>query len=331
MMKLKYLFDNRNLALMLLDYWDYDKDNIEIMNYFRISANAVYPFRRNDKVFFLRFSPIEEKLQSDLLAELDFLEYLQCNDYPIADIIKTKDHRKFVLAETPWGSYLAVVFKSVDGKQMEKLPYSKELYCGYGKSLGHLHRLSQTFETSKVLRPDWKERLFWTKEVLQEYSAPNNSIMEVDILLDFLSSIEVNKKNFGLIHYDFELDNVFYEKSNHKFSVIDFDDSVYHWFVMDIEQSLNSIECEIADEYHEQAKESFMTGYESEMDISDDMIKLLPVFRRYANVFGYARCLRSLHDTWSNEPDWMTELRGHIQNLMVKRQEKFGSKIELQN
>lgn len=47
MIKLKYLFDNRNLAEMLLGNWDYDKCSLEMFKYYRISSNAIYPFQNN--------------------------------------------------------------------------------------------------------------------------------------------------------------------------------------------------------------------------------------------------------------------------------------------
>lgn len=56
MLKLKYLFDNRGLALMLLEKWTYDKGKMGILNQYRISANAVYPFMNDEKVQFLRFT-----------------------------------------------------------------------------------------------------------------------------------------------------------------------------------------------------------------------------------------------------------------------------------
>lgn len=45
MLKLKYLFDNRDLAKMILENWDYDESSLKMFDYFRISSNAVYPFQ----------------------------------------------------------------------------------------------------------------------------------------------------------------------------------------------------------------------------------------------------------------------------------------------
>jgi hypothetical protein len=41
MLKLKHLFDNRDLAKMILDNWQYDPSSTDMFEYFRISSNAV--------------------------------------------------------------------------------------------------------------------------------------------------------------------------------------------------------------------------------------------------------------------------------------------------
>lgn len=45
MLKYKYLFDNRDPAEMLLKNWAYDPDSLDLFKQYRISSNAVYPFR----------------------------------------------------------------------------------------------------------------------------------------------------------------------------------------------------------------------------------------------------------------------------------------------
>jgi len=54
MTKLKYLYDNRDLAEMVLKNWDYDQSKLNLLDYYRISANAVYPFELNNTRYYLR-------------------------------------------------------------------------------------------------------------------------------------------------------------------------------------------------------------------------------------------------------------------------------------
>lgn len=59
MLKLEYLFENYELAREALSLWEHDEDNLEeMLGYFRISSNAVYPFTREGRVCFLRLAPV---------------------------------------------------------------------------------------------------------------------------------------------------------------------------------------------------------------------------------------------------------------------------------
>ena len=331
MMQLKYLFDNVPVSLMLLKNWDFDSDTINTIKPFRTSANAVYQFyNNNDKeTFYLRFAPLEEKDPVMVQSELDFLEYLHDNGYNAVESVKSKDGSNLVVQNTPWGKYLAVVFKAVPGKPIEKIEYSDLLYYNYGKSLGKLHKLSSNYKHKKVRRPDWKEQLEYIRDILKEYSAPSNSLCEVEILYKFFLNLNVNSENYGLVHYDFETDNVFFDENSGIYSVIDFDDAIYHWYIIDIEQAVDYIQNELSENFQNQAHEQFLSGYRSEKNIDNDMLSLLPIFKRYVNLYGFARCLRSIHEEWNNEPEWVTGLRAKLKNAMSKRSEEFGAKINI--
>ena len=80
-------------------------------------------------------------------------------------------------------------------------------------------------------------------------------MLELALLLGVFEQLTINQDNYGLIHYDFEPDNVFYDENSQRCSVIDFDDAMYHWFMMDIVQALEAIrdEMEIDDCSHQEA------------------------------------------------------------------------------
>ena len=77
MLKLKYLFQNKDLAHMLLSNWENDNEDSNLLNYCRISSNAVYWCKNQGNTFFLRFVSAEEKSMEKILAELEFLRYLR--------------------------------------------------------------------------------------------------------------------------------------------------------------------------------------------------------------------------------------------------------------
>lgn len=323
MLKLKYLFNNKDLAHMVLSNWESDNVDSDLLNYYRISSNAVYWCKNEGETFFLRFAPAEEKNKEKILAELEFLSYLRGNGYPAVDTILSKAGNELEVVDTPWGTFYAVAFKKVLGKQIAEMPLTKDIIFGLGKALGKLHKLSSEFSPVNNKRNDWKEIADWMEDVLSTFPDETAAKSELAILRSYLSKLPTTKENFGLIHYDFEPDNVFYNEITKSYNPIDFDDAMYHWYALDIEQSLDSLKEDILKEQVEPSVKEFIKGYRSEYAISNEMLKLLPIFRRYANLYGYVRILHSVEEKWNNEPDWMINLRIKLENLLNKGKDTF--------
>jgi Ser/Thr protein kinase RdoA (MazF antagonist) len=324
MLKLKYLFSNVDLAQMLLNNWEHDKDYPEFLKFFRISANAIYWCSNCGNTFFLRFAPGEEKPRDQILAELDFLSYLRSKGYPAAETILSKCGKELETAATPWGPYHAVAFKKAPGKPINQVPMTDDIIYGWGRSLGILHKLSSEYRPVNNIRKDWKQTMDWMDAVLSEFPEETAAKNELDVVKALLSKLPVSKENFGLIHYDFETDNVFYNETDKTFNPIDFDDAVYHWYAMDIEQALDSMKEELEVDKIETAVNSFIQGYRSEFDIYDAMLELLPLFRRYGDLYSYVRVLRSLKEKWNHEPEWMVDLRAKLEDFLKRRKCGFG-------
>jgi Ser/Thr protein kinase RdoA (MazF antagonist) len=180
----------------------------------------------------------------------------------------------------------------------------------------------------EATRPDWKQQLDWCETLLKEYKVNNAALAEINLLKDFFCKLPQTSTNYGLVHYDFEAQNVFYDSKTKEFCPIDFDDSIYHWFIIDIDRSIRAIKNTLAKKYCDSAIANFLSGYRSEAEITDDELALSPVFKRYCDLFGYTRRLRTLHDKWENEPEWMVELRNKLTAELSDKVSCFGKKIE---
>lgn len=325
-MKLKYLFDNRNLAEMILGNWKYDESSLEMFNYFRISSNAVYPFQYEGKTEFLRFAPVSEKDKNNIIAELEFINYLNSNNYPVLRPVLSKSSEQLITANTPWGEYYATVFECVSGKQIADIDLNEAILFQYGKALGQLHRLSSMYIPA-ARRWSYEDVFIWMDDVLTEFRTDEAAHIELELLRKYFSKISKTPSNYGLVHYDFELDNVFYNEAANTCSVIDFDDAMYHWYVMDIQKALESIRESVESARYDQARKSFLDGYKSEYAIDDEIFSIMPAFRRFANLYSYTRILRALAEKWDNEPDWLSELRTELTNLMESKALCFGDAL----
>ncbi|WP_078380742.1 phosphotransferase enzyme family protein [Sutcliffiella halmapala] len=327
MLKLKYLFNNVDLAEMLLGNWEFDQQSLDMFKYYRISSNAIYPFQIQGKTQLLRFSPKTEKCRENILAELDFISYLRSKHYGVLETVVSKNGEELVEMETPWGDYFASVFKRVAGVQINKTDLSDLVIFSHGKALGQLHQLSSEYQPSKNKRWSYSDVLNWIHTILVEFPHEKAALMETKLLQDYFDSIPKTKSNYGLIHYDFEYDNVFYDEVSKSCNVIDFDDAMYHWYVMDIEQSLDSLQDCMQPEMFQQNKQCFLDGYRTEFEIPDDMMSLIPACRRFANLYGYVRVLRSAKDKWDNEPEWLVGLRENLTEDMENESLCFGTDL----
>ena len=141
-----------------------------------------------------------------------------------------------------------------------------------------------------------------------------------------LDQLAINEQNFGLIHFDFELDNIIWNEGQP--GIIDFDDSASYWFVADIAFALRDLFEDSADkvDFQNETFLQFIRGYASVRPIDPEELKLIPLFLRVHNLFGYARIYRSLTPiNPAGEPTWLTELRGKLGAMMHSYRDGFSA------
>ena len=327
MLKLKYMFENFELAKQALTNWEHDSDTLdEYLKYFRISSNAVYPFEMHGKRHFLRLSPVEEKQKENLMGELEFLQYLQRAGYGAMKPVAAKNGETLLILNTEGGSYYASVFEGVAGTSIEDTDYRKEIMIAYGKALGRLHNLSMEYQPENR-KWSYTDALEWVKKIFEEQKVrePDNEqkgncypvfekmLKEAEKVEQELTKLELTKETFGLVHYDFEPDNVFYNEEDCSCYVIDFEDSMYHFFLIDVEQVLDALSEELDSRAYEQAKQYFLQGYRSEKVLEQDYEKRLPLMRRFCNLFSYARLIHCVAEEVPDAPEWMKQLKERLE------------------
>lgn len=320
MLKLKYLFENYDLAKEALENWEYDNDTLDkMLSQFRISSNAIYPFCQNGEVCFLRLSPFDEKMDKNVFGEMEFINYLLECSYPALKPVRTKTGEICLKLDTQWGQFYATAFSRVDGVSIEDTEMSNEIMFEYGKTLGKLHTLSSKFNP-RTKKWTHSEVLDWIASVLLEYNAPDYVVSELITIKSELDGLPANHNNYGLVHYDFELDNVFYDKEKKTCAVIDFDDGMYHWFVLDIEQVFDSLEDELSGESLQSARREFIRGYKEEHRYTQEMEESRPLMQRFINLYGYARLIRCVSEKFADEPEWLIELRKKLGKSILEKE-----------
>lgn len=309
MLKLRYLFENYDLAKEALFHWRHDTEHLdEALSWFRISSNAIYPFYKDQKVCFLRLAPVEEKLERNVRGELEFICWLNSRGYHAAKPIASDAGEIMLRLDSKYGSYYACVFEHVGGIQIEKTDYSDQIMRCYGKALGELHALSACYEP-QIRKWSHEDALVWIGDMLHTYPVKPCVLNELAAVRAALSALPKTPQTYGLVHYDFEPDNVFFDKENQRCGVIDFDDGMYHWYALDLEQTFEEMSEALEGERLSRAKRAFISGYAAAFPYSADTEQLLPLMRRFCNLYAYARLIRAVDERFEEEPDWLVCLR----------------------
>lgn len=133
-----------------------------------------------------------------------------------------------------------------------------------------------------------------------------------------LGGLPQTRDSFGLVHYDFEPDNVFWDGESQSCAAIDFEDGMYHFFLVDVEQALDELTGIVPVHWRSGAKDAFLRGYESVRALEPELDEKLRLMRRFCDLYSYARLLRSTAEQQPHEPDWMVELRAKLQGEIAR-------------
>ena len=304
MMKLTYLREDFDLARRALEHWPHDAATLpERLAWFRISASAVYPFDdAQGQLCFLRLHPAGEKSAPEILAEIDFLTHLQSCGYPCLRPIPAKEGLLMVPMHHQGETWYACAFTGVPGQPLDDLPMNSMLAYAWGAALGRLHAASMAYRPTASCRSRASVTR-WIGETLAAHGAPKIAHAKLREVAQLLDQKPRTARNYGMVHYDFEPDNVFWDGGS--CHAIDFGDAMLHFYAIDLAQALDETE----EEYHA----AFLGGYRDACPESEAEQADLPLMRRFRDLYSYARLLHCLSEQPDPQPEWMPPLVARLE------------------
>jgi Ser/Thr protein kinase RdoA (MazF antagonist) len=150
-------------------------------------------------------------------------------------------------------------------------------------------------------RGDWRDHLAFIRAHIPPDKPPVRR--ECDQIEAALGALPVDRDRYGLIHFDFELDNLYWQDQT--IAMLDFDDCTHYWYAADVAFALRDLFADGVDLSHRSFR-AFMGGYRAWRPLDDDMLSLIPLFLRLANLLGYARLVRALDlPRQPDHPAWL--------------------------
>jgi Ser/Thr protein kinase RdoA (MazF antagonist) len=272
----------------------------------RASANFVVVIKADDRKYFLRFNHSSERTTGFIAAELEYIIHLRGRGVNANVPIKSLKGNYIESVETEMGVFHCVVFEGLPGVQIESEELDLDGFERWGTALGELHEASDGYRDPRI--PSWKDHAEFIRETVTEPII----LKELEALEKRLESLPVGD-NYGVSHYDFEQDNLFWD--NGVPGILDFDDLVYFWHTCDIANALQDLHHRTSNEYDPEDPriQAFIKGYRSNKRITDEDLQTIPLVILFDKIYVYARLVRSIEGSETpGEPEWVTDLRGKL-------------------
>jgi Ser/Thr protein kinase RdoA (MazF antagonist) len=279
----------------------------------RASANFVCRVEDSGKTYFLRFNHTSERQAPEIQAELDFIAHLAVRGIPAARPLPSRQGRLLESVTTGLDLFHAVLFEALPGIEREFAGLDLADLERWGQALGAVHCAGEGFVSTA--RPGWVERLELARQVIP--LAETAAWRQIDMLAVELARLPQEPANFGMIHYDFEQDNLCWDRETLR--SLDYDDCGPHWYAADIAHALRDLfhDRPAHIDLTEPRLRAFVRGYRAARPIEDAWLQRLPLFLRLHNLVSFARITRSLAEgPLSGEPAWMPALRQHLEGIL---------------
>ena len=255
--------------------------------------NRIFIVSRNGiKQYVLRISDIGDRSEADFLAETEFVHFLAENAAPVADVIPSAHGRLVECVEADGEAVYVSLFEYAKGmlladngyRYREGAPLSEYFYNS-GKTLGAIHRLSRLY-TPLHPRTDYFDKYNMTclnRLIPDEYGELKKAITK---RLDAFHALPKDSNCYGLVHFDFSDGNYHIDMDTGRITVFDFDNCMNCWYMFDLANLWIHNEGWTRQENDpakrlalmQQCFELQLQGYRSETDISEEMLKKLPLF-----------------------------------------------------
>ena len=264
---------------------------LENFHFIRKMENIVYSCDRGGEKLFLRLTSPLRRSKDEIKAELEWIDFLRMEDISVVSHLRNIQGDLSLTVYVDGRQFEACVFREVLGDHPTKKIFQNEKFLfDLGVLLGRMHQASMKY-SGQHMRENWYEER-GLRHAQEAARASKNTALkdQLEIAMEWMNNLSISKENYGLIHADCGPSNLFIQADG-AISVIDFDDSCYHWFAFDLAVVIYSMALNSSHDRFDATEQTWhqnlLSGYRSVRALSEIDDKLIPRFIDFA-------CLRMI-------------------------------------
>ena len=277
--------EDHQIKNIILSLWEVPHDIcVQLIN---VSENKTYEvISPQGFKAVLRVNRLGYRNLKQIQAELDWIEALSFSGFmKVPKAIKGKNEHFIQVLDLPHcrQKNSMILYEYINGNNLSEETISKHHFYVLGKIAATLHSHVLNWQKANSLARDhWNldsilgARPIWGRwqdapNITQEFQSILNQV--ATHLKNKISQYHSTNPPYGLIHADMRLANIIV--ANNEFTLIDFDDCGFSWFMYDFAASLSFLELHAESE---DFKWSWVDGYRSINELSSDNIQILDSF-----------------------------------------------------
>lgn len=290
--------------------------------YVRSSANHLFRFVHEGEPRFLRLAHAAERHPSALAAELDFVRHVAGGGLAVARPVASIHGLLIEEVAGEGQRYSAMVFEGLHGNQPEMDDLDEAGYRAWGRALAQVHRASQTFSPHPA-RPALRDEICAALRTLPPDETAAARVLAAG--LQWLESLPLTDQEYGLLHGDFELDNLVWDGP--RVQALDFDDAIYAWYAVDFAAALQDVwyagDGDDASRAQRERRIAWFTeGYASLRPLPGGLREAMPRLLTLLLAMKTARLLRAYARTADDDcPAWLAGMRARHQRWLEAKRE----------
>ncbi len=281
-------------------------------------GNRRYALETSKGRFQLRVHGSEQ--EADLRRELDFLAFLEKNNFPSPRLLSDRRGRQIL----DFAGHFLVLFKIPPGERATNASLTLSQINTFGHLLGQLHMLSRNYKKAIENRFAF-DRIFETyADVRRRMPVYFKKIVRtLDEETEYLGNYLETKLPKGIIHGTLYRGNVLF-KDDHVTCISDFFAACRGKYIYDLATAVNAM-CFNEGSYFLDRFEALMAGYESIRTLSLAEWDSFPNELRFAALRFSVSRLHEFFDADEDEANRINdEFREYLQRLRVLRREREG-------
>lgn len=291
----------------------------------RKMENIVFACDSDFGKVYLRLTTPLRRCRPEIEAEIHWIEHLEKCGLKVPRLIPDKKGNKIASFTEGEHHYEAVVFSAVAGEHPSKEIASDPTFLKtLGSLIAKMHEAFQNYDEAHLgmKREQWDEER-GLRHALKGAAASKSTALRdrLHAAISWMHQLPRTKETYGLIHADLGALNLFVEDDS-SISIIDFDDSCYHWFIFDLAIVLFSLigmfDFTASPLEEKQWLAELVSGYRTVRPLSEEQIALIPKLLEFA-------CLRLFF--WTEHHQLLNTFHENALERVAKTKQRIRDRI----